>query len=118
MSSRSLGRTSQARGAFALAQVDSACLWSCYWILSHGLRPPVCCDTEYCPSGSYLPHDGRCFLYVFLLRLDWSQGTREDQPENYVELTLTQEEIAQLIGTTRETVTRVMADFKRRNILS
>jgi len=55
---------------------------------------------------------------VFLLRLDWSQGTREDQPENYVELTLTQEEIAQLIGTTRETVTRVMADFKRRNILS
>jgi CRP/FNR family transcriptional regulator, cyclic AMP receptor protein len=51
------------------------------------------------------------------LLLDWSQGLREDQPENYVELTLTQEEIAQLIGTTRETVTRVMSDLKKRNIL-
>jgi CRP/FNR family transcriptional regulator, cyclic AMP receptor protein len=51
------------------------------------------------------------------LLLDWSQGVREDQPEDYVELTLTQEEIAELIGTTRETVTRVMADFKRRQIL-
>jgi len=51
------------------------------------------------------------------LLLDWSHGTCEDQPANYVELTLTQEEIAQLIGTTRETVTRVMGDFKRRNIL-
>jgi Crp-like helix-turn-helix domain len=51
------------------------------------------------------------------LLLDWSQGLREDQPKNYVELTLTQEEIAQLIGTTRQTVTRVMSDLKKRNIL-
>jgi len=51
------------------------------------------------------------------LLLDWSQGNGADHPENYVELTFTQEEIAQLIGTARETVTRVMRDFRNRRIL-
>jgi CRP/FNR family transcriptional regulator len=34
-----------------------------------------------------------------------------------VQLTLTHEEIAQMIGTSRETVTRAFADFKRKNLL-
>jgi CRP/FNR family transcriptional regulator len=32
-------------------------------------------------------------------------------------LTLTHEEIAQMIGTSRETVTRAFSDFKRENLL-
>jgi CRP/FNR family transcriptional regulator len=34
-----------------------------------------------------------------------------------VTLTLTHEEIAQMIGTSRETVTRLFADFKKRQLL-
>ncbi len=51
------------------------------------------------------------------LLLDWSRGNGADHPENYVELTFTQEEIAQLIGTARETVTRVMREFRNRQII-
>jgi CRP/FNR family transcriptional regulator, cyclic AMP receptor protein len=51
------------------------------------------------------------------LLLDWSKGNGADHPENHVELTFTQEEIAQLIGTARETVTRVMREFRNRQIL-
>jgi CRP/FNR family transcriptional regulator, cyclic AMP receptor protein len=51
------------------------------------------------------------------LLLDWSQGNDAAQPESYVELTFTQEQIGQLIGTTRETVTRVMREFRNRHII-
>ena len=37
--------------------------------------------------------------------------------EPCVKLTLTHEEIAQMIGTSRETVTRLFVDFKKRQIL-
>jgi CRP/FNR family transcriptional regulator len=39
-----------------------------------------------------------------------------DQTEPKVKLALTHEEIAQIIGTSRETVTRVLADFRKRQI--
>lgn len=35
----------------------------------------------------------------------------------WLEVTLTQEEIGQMIGTTRQTITRVFADLKKRRIL-
>jgi len=38
------------------------------------------------------------------------------QTEPKVKLALTHEEIAQIIGTSRETVTRVLADFRKRQI--
>jgi len=51
------------------------------------------------------------------LLLEWSDkngGAR--QPER-MKLTLTHEEIAQMIGTSRETVTRLFADFKKRQLI-
>jgi CRP/FNR family transcriptional regulator, cyclic AMP receptor protein len=49
------------------------------------------------------------------LLLEWT-ATSTDQSEPKVKLALTHEEIAQIIGTSRETVTRVLADFRKRQI--
>jgi len=47
--------------------------------------------------------------------LEWT-ATSPDKTEPKVKLALTHEEIAQIIGTSRETVTRVLADFRKRQI--
>ena len=52
------------------------------------------------------------------LLLDWSTKNGESSnPEPRVALGLTHEEIAQMIGTSRETVTRLMAKMKERQIV-
>ena len=47
--------------------------------------------------------------------LEWT-ATSTDKLEPKVKLALTHEEIAQIIGTSRETVTRVLADFRKRQV--
>jgi len=47
--------------------------------------------------------------------LEWT-ATSTDKAEPKVKLALTHEEIAQIIGTSRETVTRVLADFRKRQV--
>lgn len=49
--------------------------------------------------------------------LDWCASHGDGSPEIRVKLTLTHEEIAQTIGASRETVTRLFADFKKRELL-
>src|SRR6516165_9241779 len=49
--------------------------------------------------------------------LDLSAGHEKGKGELRITLTLTHEEIAQVIGTSRETVTRVFGDFKRKQLL-
>jgi CRP/FNR family transcriptional regulator len=51
----------------------------------------------------------------FLLEL--SNGDAKEKSPVTLHLTLTHEEIAQRIGSARETVTRVLADFKKREII-
>lgn len=51
------------------------------------------------------------------LLLQWSIGTAQDNGSSQIKLPLTQEEIAEVIGTTRETVTRLFADFKKKQLL-
>jgi CRP/FNR family cyclic AMP-dependent transcriptional regulator len=52
------------------------------------------------------------------LLLDWCASNGEaTKAEPCVKLTLTHEEIGQMIGTSRETVTRLFIDFKKRQIL-
>src|SRR5215469_6379545 len=51
------------------------------------------------------------------LLLQWSIRTTQTNGTSQIELTLTQEEIAEVIGTTRETVTRLFSDFKRKKLL-
>jgi len=52
------------------------------------------------------------------LFLDWCARDGEITPKGVrLKLLLTHEEIAQMIGTTRETVTRLLSDFKRKKII-
>ena len=52
------------------------------------------------------------------LLLDWSTRNGEaNKQEPRVKLALTHEEIAQMIGTSRETVTRLFAELKKRQIV-
>jgi CRP/FNR family transcriptional regulator len=52
------------------------------------------------------------------LLLEWSsKNGAAGKPEGRLTLRLTHEEIAQMIGTSRETVTRLFADLKKRQIL-
>jgi CRP/FNR family cyclic AMP-dependent transcriptional regulator len=49
--------------------------------------------------------------------LDWSANHKQENGSVKFNLTLTHEEIAQMIGASRETVTRLFADFKKRKFL-
>ncbi len=52
------------------------------------------------------------------LLLEWSsKGGESSKQESRVKMALTQEEIAQMIGTSRETVTRLFAELKKRQIV-
>jgi CRP/FNR family cyclic AMP-dependent transcriptional regulator len=52
------------------------------------------------------------------LLLDWCERNGEETPKGVrLKVLLTHEEIAQMIGTTRETVTRLLSDFKRKKII-
>jgi len=62
-----------------------------------------------------LSHSAREKLARFIL--DWSANHPSDNGAIRFNLTLTHEEIAQMIGASRETVTRLFADFKKRNLL-
>lgn len=49
--------------------------------------------------------------------LDWCTSHGNGKGELHATLTLTHEEIAQMIGASRETVTRLFTDFKKRQLL-
>jgi len=49
--------------------------------------------------------------------LDWCASHSNEKGEVRAKLTLTHDEIAQMIGASRETVTRLFADFKKRDYL-
>jgi CRP/FNR family cyclic AMP-dependent transcriptional regulator len=52
------------------------------------------------------------------LLLDWCGKGGEQTPKGMrLTILLTHEEVAQMIGTTRETVTRIFSDFKKRQII-
>lgn len=62
-----------------------------------------------------LSHSAGEKLARFLL--EWCAETPEESGQIKVKLTLTHEEIAQMVGASRETVTRLFADFKKKNLL-
>ncbi len=51
------------------------------------------------------------------LLLDWASQDGASRPGQKVKVTLTHEEIAQMIGTSRETVTRAFADLRKRRFI-
>jgi CRP/FNR family cyclic AMP-dependent transcriptional regulator len=52
------------------------------------------------------------------LLLDWSGESRDTKDGTQIKLPLTHEEIAEFIGTTRETVTRTLSEFKNRQLVT
>jgi len=62
-----------------------------------------------------LSHSAGEKLARFLL--EWASNYPEEKGQVRIKLTLTHEEIAQMIGSSRETVTRLLADFRKRQIL-
>lgn len=51
------------------------------------------------------------------LILDWCVGGEQTTNGTRLQVLLTHEEIAQMIGTTRETVTRLLSEFKRKKLI-
>lgn len=51
------------------------------------------------------------------LLLSWSAGVAKTADPSHIQLTLTHEEIAEMIGTTRETVSRLFSEFKKKQLL-
>src|SRR5450631_4835446 len=51
------------------------------------------------------------------LLLSWSVDSNEGAKPSQLRMTLTHEEIAEMIGTTRETVSRLFAEFKKKQLL-
>jgi CRP/FNR family cyclic AMP-dependent transcriptional regulator len=62
-----------------------------------------------------LSHSAGEKLARFLL--EWAANFPEEKGQIRLKLTLTHEEIAQMIGSSRETVTRLLADFRRKQLL-
>ena len=52
------------------------------------------------------------------LLLSWSIKSAQDDGSAQVKLTLTHEEVAEIIGTTRETVSRLFSEFKRKQLMT
>lgn len=52
------------------------------------------------------------------LLLDWSSNGKPTKNGTQVKMPLTHEEIAEFVGTTRETVTRTLSEFKSRNLVT
>jgi len=52
------------------------------------------------------------------LIMEWSVGGDETSQGIRTQILLTHEEIGQMIGTTRETVTRLLSEFKRKKLIS
>jgi CRP/FNR family cyclic AMP-dependent transcriptional regulator len=51
------------------------------------------------------------------LLLSWSIKTAQEDGSSQVKMTLTHEEIAEIIGTTRETVSRLFSEFKKKQLM-
>ncbi len=51
------------------------------------------------------------------LLLSWSANAAKSADPSHIKMTLTQEEIAEIIGTTRETVSRLFSEFKKKQLL-
>src|ERR1700687_4448504 len=51
------------------------------------------------------------------LLLSWSANAAKSADPSHIKMTLTHEEIAEMIGTTRETVSRLFSEFKKKQLL-
>ena len=70
-----------------------------------------------CREVRYLGLSGSAAEKLARFLLDWTDSHSENGVELRSTLTLTHEEIAEMIGASRETVTRLFAEFKRKKLI-
>ena len=70
-----------------------------------------------CREVRYLGLSGSAAEKLARFLLDWTDSHRENGVELRSTLTLTHEEMAEMIGASRETVTRLFAEFKRKKLI-
>lgn len=70
-----------------------------------------------CQELRYLGLSGSAAQKLARFLLDWAASHSDDKGGARSTLTLTHEEIAEMIGASRETVTRLFADFKRKHLI-
>jgi CRP/FNR family cyclic AMP-dependent transcriptional regulator len=70
-----------------------------------------------CREVRYLGLSGSAAEKLARFILDWAASHGDVKSEGRVILTLTHEEIAEMIGASRETVTRLFAEFKRKRLI-
>ena len=70
-----------------------------------------------CMEVRYLGLSGSAAAKLARFLLDWNANHPHDSDISRSILTLTHEEIAEMLGTTRETITRLFADFKRQQLV-
>jgi CRP/FNR family transcriptional regulator len=73
-----------------------------------------CRQAEHLIRSLGLSHSAPKKLAAFLL--DWTAGIDLERVDNRATLALTHEEIGEMIGTSRETVTRAFSDFRQRKL--
>jgi CRP/FNR family transcriptional regulator len=54
---------------------------------------------------------------VARLLLEWASEGKETKSGTQIKIPLTHEEIAEFVGTTRETVTRTLSEFKNKHLV-
>lgn len=70
-----------------------------------------------CQEVRYLGLYGSAAEKLARFLLDWTASHGDDKGQGRATLTLTHEEIAEMIGASRETVTRLFAEFKRKRLI-
>ncbi len=70
-----------------------------------------------CREVRYLGLSGSAAEKLARFLLDWTDSHSDNGAELRSTLTLTHEEIAEMIGASRETVTRLFAEFKRKKLI-
>jgi CRP/FNR family cyclic AMP-dependent transcriptional regulator len=70
-----------------------------------------------CQEVRYLGLSGSAAEKLARFLLNWTDNHSENGHPSRAVLTLTHEEIAEMIGASRETVTRLFADFKRQHLI-
>jgi CRP/FNR family cyclic AMP-dependent transcriptional regulator len=70
-----------------------------------------------CREVRYLGLSGSAAQKLARFLLDWAASHGDEKGQGRATLTLTHEEIAEMIGASRETVTRLFAEFKRKRVI-
>jgi len=83
-----------------------------------GLDRPHIAEVDIAPRARAVALAEQAQEKLARLLLSWSAGIQQSKEGTRIKMPLTHEEIAEFIGTSRETVTRTLSDFKERHLVT